>query len=318
MTPRPDRLCRSMLFVPGSRPDMIEKAAGSDADAVCLDLEDAVAPDGRRPQPGQRGPGADRARFRRPHQAGPDQRARHRISRTAISSTSSSGGRVRVDCVMLPKAGGPEDVGFVDTLLTQIERQTGAWNGASASRRRSRRRAGFLWRAGDRAGLGPAGGADLRLGRLRRVDADAAREHRRGRRERRRLSRPSLACGDARGRGRGPGQRTPGASRARTPTFRDDAGLERACRIARAMGFDGKQCIHPAQLASGQRRVLASARRGGLGPVGRGGLRAGRRSGPRARSQVEGKMIDAVNLRMAMTTLRRADAIAAKGQGAIR
>ena len=31
-----------MLYVPASRPNMIEKAAASDADAVCIDLEDAV------------------------------------------------------------------------------------------------------------------------------------------------------------------------------------------------------------------------------------------------------------------------------------
>ncbi len=32
----------SLLFVPGSRPDRVAKAAASDADAVCIDLEDAV------------------------------------------------------------------------------------------------------------------------------------------------------------------------------------------------------------------------------------------------------------------------------------
>ena len=36
---------RSMLYVPASRPNMIEKAAASDADAVCIDLEDAVTVD---------------------------------------------------------------------------------------------------------------------------------------------------------------------------------------------------------------------------------------------------------------------------------
>lgn len=36
---------RSLLFVPGSRPDRFEKAVASGADAVCIDLEDAVAPD---------------------------------------------------------------------------------------------------------------------------------------------------------------------------------------------------------------------------------------------------------------------------------
>lgn len=35
---------RSFLFVPGDRPDRFEKAANSGADAVCIDLEDAVSP----------------------------------------------------------------------------------------------------------------------------------------------------------------------------------------------------------------------------------------------------------------------------------
>lgn len=35
---------RSLLFVPGARPDRFEKAIASGADAVCIDLEDAVAP----------------------------------------------------------------------------------------------------------------------------------------------------------------------------------------------------------------------------------------------------------------------------------
>ncbi|MEM8988056.1 MAG: CoA ester lyase [Pseudomonadota bacterium] len=38
---------RSLLFVPGARPDRYEKAAASGADMVCIDLEDAVAPDGK-------------------------------------------------------------------------------------------------------------------------------------------------------------------------------------------------------------------------------------------------------------------------------
>ncbi|MEO1038483.1 MAG: CoA ester lyase [Pseudomonadota bacterium] len=38
---------RSLLFVPGSRPDRIAKALAAGADAVCVDLEDAVAPDAK-------------------------------------------------------------------------------------------------------------------------------------------------------------------------------------------------------------------------------------------------------------------------------
>ena len=36
--------CRSILFVPGDRPDRFGKALAAGADAICIDLEDAVAP----------------------------------------------------------------------------------------------------------------------------------------------------------------------------------------------------------------------------------------------------------------------------------
>ncbi len=36
--------CRSVLFVPGDRPNRCDKAMAAGADAVCVDLEDAVAP----------------------------------------------------------------------------------------------------------------------------------------------------------------------------------------------------------------------------------------------------------------------------------
>jgi citrate lyase subunit beta/citryl-CoA lyase len=38
---------RSLLFVPGDRPERFRKAAGSGADLVVIDLEDAVAPDAK-------------------------------------------------------------------------------------------------------------------------------------------------------------------------------------------------------------------------------------------------------------------------------
>ncbi len=37
-------LLRTLLFVPGNRPDRFDKAIGSSADAVIIDLEDAVPP----------------------------------------------------------------------------------------------------------------------------------------------------------------------------------------------------------------------------------------------------------------------------------
>lgn len=38
---------RSLLFVPGDRPERFAKAADSGADAIVIDLEDAVAPDAK-------------------------------------------------------------------------------------------------------------------------------------------------------------------------------------------------------------------------------------------------------------------------------
>ena len=43
-TPFPPFIARSMLFVPGDRPERFGKAVASGADAICIDLEDAVAP----------------------------------------------------------------------------------------------------------------------------------------------------------------------------------------------------------------------------------------------------------------------------------
>ncbi|WNC72129.1 CoA ester lyase [Thalassotalea psychrophila] len=37
-------MLRSLLFVPGSRPDRFEKAANAGSDIICIDLEDAVMP----------------------------------------------------------------------------------------------------------------------------------------------------------------------------------------------------------------------------------------------------------------------------------
>ena len=41
------RRMTSLLFVPGSKPERFAKALASDADTVCIDLEDAVPPDGK-------------------------------------------------------------------------------------------------------------------------------------------------------------------------------------------------------------------------------------------------------------------------------
>jgi citrate lyase beta subunit len=92
--------------------------------------------------------------------------------------------------------------------------------------------------------------------------------------------------------------------------YGDLAGFERACRIARALGFDGKQCIHPTQLATANavfgstdtevahaQRVVEAYDAGVAG--GRGAL------------SLDGKMIDEASVRLARVVL---DRVAASNQ----
>jgi citrate lyase beta subunit len=86
--------------------------------------------------------------------------------------------------------------------------------------------------------------------------------------------------------------------------YADLAGFDRASRIARTMGFDGKQCIHPGQLATANgvftptdaeiahaRRVIEAYDAGAA--AGRGAV------------SLDGKMVDEANVRMARMMLNR-------------
>src|SRR6185369_13416776 len=248
MTPDPiTRLTRSMLFVPASRPAMIPKAAASAADAVCIDLEDAVAPDEK---PASRA-NVVRAlkeidfgrRVRIVRINGLDGPFAYRDLVEIVEATGD-----RLDLIMIPKAGSPRDVTFVDMLLTQIE----------SSMRLSTRigieaqietAAGYLY-AKEIAASSP------RLEALIFGAGDYAAS----------MRMPSAAIGERDAYDEAyPGHRwhavmhsIVAAARANGlrcldgpyAGFKDAAGFERASRIALAMGFDGKQCIHPNQLAA--------------------------------------------------------------------
>jgi citrate lyase subunit beta/citryl-CoA lyase len=86
--------------------------------------------------------------------------------------------------------------------------------------------------------------------------------------------------------------------------YGDQAGLERACQIARVLGFDGKQCIHPAQLP-----VVNAAFAPSDDEVARAialvrAYEAACVKGEGA-AVYEGRMIDAASLRMARAVLER-------------
>ncbi len=116
----PARLNRSELAVPGSQPQMFEKASQSDADVIFLDMEDAVAPD-------------DKAQARKNiikalndidwgkksmsiRINGLDT---HYMYRDVVDVVEQAG--ERLDLIMIPKVGTAADVYAIDMLVTQIE-----------------------------------------------------------------------------------------------------------------------------------------------------------------------------------------------------
>ncbi|MGE5596845.1 MAG: HpcH/HpaI aldolase/citrate lyase family protein [Hyphomicrobiales bacterium] len=121
---RPFRLRRSELSTPGTSTKMMEKAAGSAADLVFLDLEDSVAPD-------------DKPKARRPIVEalnGLDWGRKTRAVR--VNGVHSmwchddlvevvTGAGANLDVVIIPKVKAPRDVWFVDSMLSQLEMKLG-------------------------------------------------------------------------------------------------------------------------------------------------------------------------------------------------
>ncbi len=307
-TGRPQRLERSILLVPASNPAMIEKAARSAADAVCIDLEDAVAPGEKE---------ASRANVIRAFNEldfGPRLRL-FRINgldtpfayRDLIEVVEGAGDRI--DLVIAPKVDRPEDVFFIDTLLGQIAAHKGFADGigieaqietalgcvnAAAIAAASPRLETLVFGMGDFA-------ASLRMPLDAIGEADENDRLYPGHRWGYVMSQIVVAA-------RANGKRAIDGPYA---TFRDVEGFERACQVARVMGFDGKWCIHPSQIevvnrlfapppdqVAWARRVLAEYERAMA--TGRGAI------------AVEGRMVDAASLRMARTIVERDDAARAR------
>jgi citrate lyase subunit beta/citryl-CoA lyase len=280
---------------------MMAKAAGSHADAVCLDLEDSVVPDEKA--------GSRRQVVRALHEIDFGRRVRL-VRMNALDTPFAYRDLVeviedagdRVDLVMVPKVGSPADLAFVDRLLTQIEAHCGLARriGIEAQIETAQ---GYLY-AREIAGASP------RLEALIFGPGDYAAS----------MRMPAASIGEPdRHDEIYPGHRwhavmhtVVAAARANGlrcmdgpfAAYTDTAGLDRSCLIARALGFDGKQCIHPSQIPivnsvfSPSDEDVASA--GALVEAYESAVAAGRGAATH-----EGRMIDAASLRMARTLLER-------------
>jgi citrate lyase subunit beta / citryl-CoA lyase len=233
-------LMRSLLFVPADGGSKLDKAMASGADAVIVDLEDSVSPEGKA---GARRSAADFIKdairaARRP-------RLLVRVNGFATGLTDADLEAVvpaHPDAIMLPKAEGGAAIVHADAKLTVREAIAGVPDGHVKIVAIATETATALFLAGT------YGGASARLEGLTWGAEDLSAEL------------GAETNRDADGRYLDPYRlaRTlciAGAASARVPAidtvyidFRDDAGFRRDCEAARRDGFTARMAIHPAQI----------------------------------------------------------------------
>lgn len=279
---------------------MVEKGLASEADGVLLDLEDATAP-GRKADARQDVVRAVRELDWR------DQTTIFRANaldtpycyRDLIEVVEKAGSVL--DRVMIPKVQRHEDLYTVHTLLSQLELAVGLDPGKIKLEAQIESTEGLsnidaISRATNRLEalhFGPGDfAASLRMPQTSIGKMDEWDEAYPGHRFHYAMQRIVVAW-------RAAGLR---AVDGPVADHRDEEGLRAACRAARSLGFDGKWCIHPAQIetvnevfsptesevAWAEKAVAAYEEAGALG------------SGA---VSVDGRMVDAASIRMARNVL---------------
>lgn len=290
---------RSILSVPAGNRHMIEKAVSLPADVVLLDLEDAVVPDLKIEARGA----VIRALTELSWDRAPAFRcnglATQYFYRDIIDIVEAVGSAV--DTIVVPKVGTAEDLIVVDTLLRGIELGLGLTLGTVKLQAQIESAQGL-------SNVEDIATATPRLAALIFGPGDFAASIR--------MPMESIGVMDAWDaaypghRLHYPMQRMLVAARAAglgaidgpVANYKDRAGHRQSCTIARSLGFDGKWCIHPDQLAATNEifapteRELAWARRvieayKEATVAGRGAI------------TLDGTMIDVASIRLAESTI---------------
>ena len=286
---------RSLLSVPASNLAMVEKAFASDADAVVLDLEDAVAPNKKVDARGNLIRALNELDWRgRPTLYRMNTLDTPYFYRDVVEVVEEAG--KRLDLILVPKVGRPEDLVTLDTLLQSVELAAGLEPGKvrleaqietakglvniDAIARATARLEALHFGPGDFA-------ASVRIPQTSIGTMDEWDEVYPGHRFHYAMQRIVVAA------------RAAGLLALDGPVadYRDEEGLRQSCRIARSLGFDGKWCIHPTQVGvvngafspterevEWAKKVVAAYE--GANAAGSGAL------------SVEGQMVDAASIKM--------------------
>jgi citrate lyase subunit beta / citryl-CoA lyase len=297
------RTPRSVLAVPASNLGMAEKALASPADAVFLDLEDAVAPDEKAEARGKIVQALQELDWgNRPTLYRSNALDTPYFYRDVIEVVEEAGDRL--DSILIPKVQRPEDLHVAATLLYQTELSAGLEPGKIKIE-------GQIESARGLVSVDGIAGATGRLMALHFGPGDFAASVR--------MPQTSIGVMDEWDEVY-PGhrfhyamQRIVVAARAAdlravdgpVADYRDEDGLRKSCLLARSLGFDGKWCIHPAQIETVNevfqpteeetewaKKVLEAYEEANA--AGRGAI------------TLDGQMIDAASIRMARNTLDQA------------
>jgi citrate lyase beta subunit len=294
------RAPRSVLAVPASNLEMAENALASAADAVFLDLEDAVTPDEKA---GARGKIVRALREldwrRRPSLYRANALDTPYFYRDLVEIVEEAGDEL--DIIMVPKVQRPEDLNVAATLLSQIELAVGLEVGKIKLEAQIESAEGLvnvdaIARANNRLDalhFGPGDfAASLRMP-LRSIGTmDEWDEAYPGHRFHYAMQRIVVAA-------RAAGLR---AVDGPVADYRDEEGLRESCLLARSLGFDGKWCIHPAQIEAVNEIFSPTKKEIEWAKKVVEAYEEASAAGSGAIS-VDGQMIDAASIKMAQTTL---------------
>ncbi len=281
---------RSMLFTPGNRLDMLEKAVRSGTDAVIVDLEDSVSLDNK---PVARGNLANL-----PESPVPYYVRTNAVETGLLWEDVVASGQANVVGVIIPKAESPETISKVDGALTALEMTTGKPNGSITIIPLIESALGVrltyeMAKASDRVecvmfGGGEQGDLVADLGVEWTPEGTGLMQAR---------SQVLLSSRAA---------AVPYPMEAVFMDFRNPDGLRVECELARRLGYVGKVAIHPAQISvindvftpsadvvEYQKKVLAA-------------FEEAEAQGS-ASIAVDGKMVDYAVARVARTIIARAE-----------
>jgi malyl-CoA/(S)-citramalyl-CoA lyase len=316
------RLHRSELAVPGTNIRAMEKAPTVGADLLFLDLEDAVAPDDK-----------ERARANVIDALGAQDWTGTAVSvringldthwcyRDVVDVVEARG--EVLDTVLVPKVGAPSDVGFVATLLDQIEQRNG-WaagrigihilietakgmaNVEAIARARPDRLEAMVFGVADYAASVQArttniGGANPDYAVLTDPDDAGARATHWGDQWHFAISRMVAAC------------RAEGLRPIDGPfgDYQDADGYRAAARRAAALGCEGKWAIHPSQVALANEVFTPADAEVERAERILQAMEEGAKEGKGAVS-LDGRLIDAASIRMAQNLMTKVEQMRAR------